>query len=52
MCKTIRKPDEVLVRVLEGGKIILRKVLDEINAKHSEMNGRLNNETILLRVVK
>tara|TARA_Y100000310_G_scaffold344958_1_gene460789 strand:- start:4155 stop:5291 length:1137 start_codon:yes stop_codon:yes gene_type:complete len=52
ICKTLRKPDEVLVRVLEGGKIVLRKVLDEINAKHSEMNGRLNNETILLRVVK
>ena len=48
--KTLRKPKDVLSRVLEGGKIILRKVMSEINSKPAELNGKINKETILLRV--
>lgn len=48
--KTLRKPKDVLPRVLDGGKIILRKVMGEINSKPSELNGRINKDTILLRV--
>jgi hypothetical protein len=48
--KTLRKPKEILTRVLSGGKVVLRKVMDEINAKPSELNGRINKDTILLRV--
>ena len=48
--KTLRKPKDVLSRVLDGGKIVLRKVMSEINSKPSEMNGRINKDTILLRV--
>jgi hypothetical protein len=48
--KTLRKPKEVLSRVLDGGKVVLRKVMGEINAKPSELNGRINKDTILLRV--
>ena len=50
--KKLRKPDEVLQRCLTGGKIVLRKLMGEINAKESALNGRLNEETILLRVIK
>lgn len=50
--KKLRKPDEVLKRCLDGGKIVLRKLMGEVNAKESALNGRLNEETILLRVVK
>ena len=50
--KKLRKPDEVLKRVLEGGKIVLRKLMDELTTKPSEANGRINNNTILVRVVK
>jgi len=50
ICKTLRKPKDVLSRVLEGGKVVLRKVMGEINSKPSEMNGRINKDTILLRV--
>jgi hypothetical protein len=50
--KKLRKPDEVLQRCLTGGKIVLRKLMSEINAKDSALNGRLNEETILLRVIK
>jgi len=49
--KKLRKPEEVLKRCLTGGKIVLRKVLDEVNSKESALNGRLNEETILLRVM-
>jgi len=48
--KKLRKPKEVLARVLEGGKVVLRKVMGEINSKPSELNGRINKDTILLRV--
>jgi hypothetical protein len=48
--KTLRKPKDVLSRVLDGGKIVLRKVMGEINSKPVELNGRINKDTILLRV--
>lgn len=48
--KKLRKPEDVLQRCLTGGKIVLRKLLDEVNAKDSALNGRLNEDTILLRV--
>jgi hypothetical protein len=48
--KTLRKPKDVLSRVLDGGKVVLRKVMGEINSKPSELNGRINKDTILLRV--
>jgi len=50
--KTIRKPDEVLPRLLKGGKLVLRKLMSEINSKESVPNGRINRDTILLRVIK
>ena len=52
MSKTLRKPDEVLPRVLNGGKIVIRKLMDELNSKSSVPNGRINGDTILLRVIK
>ena len=48
--KTLRKPKDVLDRVLNGGKIVLRKVMAEVNSKPVELNGRINKDTILLRV--
>ena len=48
--KTIRKPEEKLKEFKAAGKIALRKFLDEINATDTKMNGRLNEDTILLKV--
>jgi hypothetical protein len=48
--KTLRKPDEKLKEFKAAGKVQLRKFLDEINATDTMMNGRLNEETILLRI--
>jgi len=50
--KKLRKPDEVLQRCLTGGKIVLRKLLDEVNSVPSALNGRINEETILVKVLQ
>lgn len=48
--KTIRKPEEKLKEFKAAGKVALRKFLDDINATDARMNGRINEETILLKV--
>jgi len=48
--KKLRKPEEVLERCLSGGKIVMRKLMDEIKTKEQKMTGRFNEETIILRV--
>jgi len=50
--KKLRKPEEQLNKLMQGGKIILRKFMDEVKCKSKEANGRINNETIILRIVK
>lgn len=49
--KTLRKPEKVLHSVTESGKVALRKVMDDINSKPVKLNGRINKDTILLRVI-
>ena len=48
--KTVRKPEEKLKEFKAAGKVQLRKFLDDINATDTKMNGRINEETILLKV--
>jgi hypothetical protein len=48
--KTVRKPEEKLKEFKAAGKVQLRKFLDDINATDTKLNGRINEETILLRV--
>lgn len=50
ICKTIRKPEEKLKEFKAAGKVALRKFLDDINATDTKMNGRINEEIILLKV--
>lgn len=50
--KTIRKPEDVLPSVISVGKVALRKTLTDINAVEQSMTGRINSDTILLRVIK
>jgi len=50
ICKTLRKPDEKLKEFKSAGKVVLRKFLDDINATDTRMNGRINEEIILLKV--
>jgi hypothetical protein len=50
--KTLRKPKETLNKVLTGTKVSLRKIFDDLTTKDGIPNGRLNEETIILRVLK
>jgi len=50
VCKTLRKPEDKLKEFKAAGKVQLRKFLEEINATDTKMNGRFNEETILLKV--
>jgi hypothetical protein len=48
--KTLRKPDEKLKEFSRASKVELRKFLENIKATETKLNGRINAETILLRV--
>ena len=48
--KTLRKPAEQIKAFKDAGKVALRKFLDEINAVDTKMNGRINEEIVLLKV--
>lgn len=50
--KTLRKPNEQLKKLLEGGKIVLRKFMDEVKCKPKAATGRINKETVLVRIIK
>lgn len=50
--KKVRKPNETLSRVLDGGKIVLKKIMSELTTKPIEVNGRINNDVIILRSIK
>ena len=50
--KSLRKPEASIQALLGAGKVSLRKFMDEIKTVESKPNGRINQDTILLRVIK
>ena len=48
--KTLRKPADQLKEFKAAGKVALRKVLEDINAVDTRMNGRINEDIILLKI--
>lgn len=48
--KTLRKPAEQIKAFKEAGKVVLRKFLEDINAVDTKMNGRINEDIMLLKV--
>lgn len=46
-----RKAEEVLNEVISSGKVPARKALDNVKGKANEPKGRINNNSILLRVM-
>jgi hypothetical protein len=48
--KTLRKPEEQLKEFKAAGKVVLRKFLEDIKAVDIKLNGRLNEDTVLLKV--
>jgi hypothetical protein len=50
--KKLRKPEVTIPEILKGGKVYLRNALAEIKAVESPLTGRLNSDTILVKVTK
>lgn len=50
VCKTLRKPDAQLKEFMKSNKVQLRKFLDGVKATETKLNGRLNEDVVLLRV--
>jgi hypothetical protein len=48
--KRLRKPEVTIKELLEAGKIKLKKILSELSTKESLLTGRLNSDTIIVRV--
>jgi hypothetical protein len=48
--KTLRKPEEQLKEFKASGKVQLRKFLEDIKAVDIKLNGRINEDTVLLKV--
>lgn len=52
LTKSIRKPDVTINQLLSAGKVALRNVLTELKTNESKPTGRINTDTIILRVIK
>lgn len=50
IAKTLRKPSDQLREFMKLGKVQLRKYMDTVKTTETRMNGRINADTILLRV--
>jgi hypothetical protein len=50
--KTLRKPEDTIQSLLSAGKVLIRKFMDELKTLETKPNGRINSDTILLRVIK
>lgn len=48
--KTLRKPKETVGEILKAGKVALRTVLSKLTTKESVLTGRLNSDTIILKI--
>lgn len=52
LTKSLRKPDITIHQLLSAGKVSLRKIMDELKTNETKPNGRINSDTVLLRVIK
>ena len=50
--KTLRKPEAILPDVVKGAKVYLRNCIESVNSKASGLTGRLNSDTILIKIIK
>lgn len=49
--KTLRKPEEQIKAFLGSSKVELRKFLENIKTTEIKLNGRINTDTILLKII-
>lgn len=50
--KKLRKPQEVLPKILSEGKVGVRKLFENLTTKEKALNGRFNNDTLILKIIK
>lgn len=48
--KRLRKPEIVLPNVLGAGKVQIKKILSDLTTKETNLTGRMNSDTIIVRV--
>jgi hypothetical protein len=49
--KRLRKPEQTLPEVMSAGKVALRNLLGKLSTKESLLTGRINKDTIMLRII-
>ena len=49
--RTLRKPAEVIPAMMKAGKIALRRILSDLSTTETALNGRFNDDILLLRVL-
>jgi len=49
--RTLRRPAEVIPKVLSAGKIALRRILTDLSTTETALTGRINEDTLLLRTL-
>lgn len=50
--KKLRKPLQILSDVQTGGKVVLKKIMTTIKTRQMAASGRINSDTLLLRIIK
>jgi hypothetical protein len=48
---TIRKPDDIIPILLKKSEKVFTKAIDDLKTKRGKVNGRINKDTILLRIL-
>lgn len=49
--KRLRKPAVTIKELMEAGKVKIKKILPDLSTKESNLTGRMNSDTIILRIV-
>lgn len=49
--KRLRKPELVLKDLLDAGKVKLKRILPDLTTKESPLTGRMNSDTIIVRIL-
>ena len=52
LTKSLRKPDITIQSLLGAGKVALRSIMSDLKTNETKPNGRLNEDTVILRVIK
>lgn len=49
--RTLRKPEAVIPAMMKAGKIQLRRILSDLSTTETALNGRFNDDLLILRIV-